>query len=130
MTRKGKLWFKWGLIITISIQFIIMAKAKLAGEMCDVFLSNGLSIEFMFLTGFMEVLATIGLMTSKWRIKSSIVLSCIMIGAIYINLQSYAPMQMLVNVANIGFLAIVLWLEKEKQMLGEDMMQPSKSSLH
>ncbi|MEQ8477564.1 DoxX family protein [Fulvivirga sp.] len=126
MSYKGKLLFKWALIIAIGVQFVAMAYAKLAGEMCDVFLSNGLSLEFMFFVGFMEVLATIGLLTAKFRIKCAIVLSCIMIGAIYVNLQSHDVMQILVDVANIGFLAIVLWLEKEKQMIAEDMMQPSK----
>ncbi|MEQ9165477.1 MAG: DoxX family protein [Fulvivirga sp.] len=126
MSYKGKLLFKWALIIAIGVQFVAMAYAKLAGEMCDVFLSNGLSLEFMFFVGFMEVLATVGLLTAKFRIKSAIVLSCILIGAIYVNLQSHDVMQILVDVANIGFLAIVLWLEKEKQMIAEDMVQPSK----
>ncbi|MEQ8242292.1 DoxX family protein [Fulvivirga sp.] len=126
MSYKGKLLFKWALIIAIGVQFVAMAYAKLVGEMCDVFLSNGLSLEFMFFVGFMEVLATIGLLTAKFRIKSAIVLSCIMIGAIYVNLQSHDVMQILVDVANIGFLAIVLWLEKEKQMIAEDMVHPSK----
>lgn len=130
MSQKSKLWFKWALIITVGIQFLMMAKAKLAGEMCDVFLSNGMSLDFMFFIGFMEVLATIGLLTSKWRIKSSMVLSCIMLGAIYVNAQSYVAVQILVDVANIGFSAIILWLEKEKQMHVEDMMQPSKTSLN
>jgi uncharacterized membrane protein YphA (DoxX/SURF4 family) len=127
MSYKGKLLFKWALIIAIGVQFVAKAYAKLAGEMCDVFLSNGLSLEFMFFVGFMEVLATVGLLTAKFRIKSAIVLSCILIGAIYVNLQSHDVMQILVDVANIGFLAIVLWLEKEKQMFAEDMVQTSKS---
>ncbi|MTI39012.1 DoxX family protein [Fulvivirga lutimaris] len=126
MSYKGKLFFKWALIILVGIQFIAMAHAKLAGEMCDLFLSNGMSLEFMFFVGFMEVLATVGLLTSKWRIKSAVVLSSIMIGAIYVNLQSHGVMEILVDIANIGFLAIVLWLEKEKQMFAEDMVQPSK----
>ena len=130
MSFKGKLFFKWALILLVGMQFLVMAHAKLAGEMCDFYLSNGFSLEFMFLVGFMEVLATIGLLTSKWRIKSAVVLTCIMVGAIYVNLQSQAVMQILVDIANVGFLAIILWLEKEKQMIAEDMVQPSKLDLH
>ncbi len=126
MSFKGKLWFKWVLIIAVGVQFILMAHAKMLGEMCDIFLSNGLSLEFMFFIGFMEVLATIGLLTSRWRVKSVIVLSCIMFGAIYVNTQSYDVLHILVNITNIGFLGIVLWLEKEKQLILEDMMQPIK----
>ena len=126
MSFKGKLWFKWALIIAVGVQFFVMAHAKMAGEMCDIFLSNGLSLEFMFFICFMEVLATIGLLTSRWRIKSSIVLYFIMLGYIYVNMHSYDSLHVLVNVAKLGFLAIILWLLKEKQMIPEDMMQPSK----
>ena len=127
MSYLGKMWFKWVLIAVVGIQFIMMAHDKMVGEMCDIFLSNGLSLEFIFFIGFLEVLATIGLLTSRWRIKSAIVLSLITMGAIYVNTQSYAALHVLVNVSNLGFLAIILWLEKEKQLLPEDMMRPSKS---
>lgn len=122
MTSKSKMWLQWLLIMILSFQFIGAAIAKLMGQMCEHFMSNGFSYEFMMFIGYLEVLSVVGLLFSKFRVKASLVQMIIMSGAIYTHLPNDQVMMTLLCIANIGFSSMIIWAELDKQYLSDDML--------
>lgn len=122
MTSKSKMWLQWLLIMILSFQFIGAAIAKLMGQMCEHFMSNGFSYEFMMFIGYLEVLSVVGLLFSKFRVKASLVQMIIMCGAIYTHLPAHQYLMTLVCISNIGFSSIIIWAELEKKYFSDEML--------
>ncbi len=129
MTTKSKIWIQWLLIMILSFQFVGAAITKLAGGMCDHFLSNGMSIEFMYFIGFLESLSVIGLFFTAYRVKSSLIQILIMAGALYTHLSGMDMLMVLLNITNIGFSSIIIWVQLEKRYIADDMLRQEVGDL-
>ena len=116
MSSKGKIWLQWILIVILSSQFIGAAFAKLLGFMCGHFLDNGLSIGFMYLVGFAEAVTVVMLYVRAYRKLAVMVQMLIMIGAIYTHAINGQMLLALFGVATIGLLAIVLWVDVDREL--------------
>lgn len=106
----------------LSFEFIGAAFAKLAGQMCEHFLSNGLSYDFMMFVGFVEMLSVLGLFFSRLRIPACLIQMAIMCGAIYTHLPHDQYLMSLLNITNIGFSSIIIWADLDKKYLSDEML--------
>lgn len=122
MSIKGKMWFQWIAIVIISFQFSGAAVYKLVGGMCDHFLGNGMTIGFMYFIGFLEATSVLGLFFKHYRIKASLALMLIMMGALLSHIPNEQVLMALLNIANIGFLSIIIWVELDKKYMVDDVV--------
>lgn len=117
------MWFQWIAIMIVSFQFIGAALTKLTGGMCEFFLSNGMTIEFMYFIGFLETISVLGLFFVTFRVKASLILMLIMMGALITHIPNEQMVMELLNIANIGLLSIIIWAELDKKYQADDMVK-------
>ncbi len=127
MTNQAKNILQWLFILILTFQFLLLGYSKLLGEMSSFFIDNGYSLDFMYIVGFLEILASIGLFFRPYRNVSSFIVMIIMVGAFYTHLMNDEIIQVLVNITNVGLAAIVLWVESEKKYAREEMIQNPQS---
>jgi uncharacterized membrane protein len=123
VSNKSKDIFQWVFILILSFQFLLLGYDKLLGELHTYFIDNGYTVGFMYFIGFLEVVSSIGLFFKMYRNLSFFILVIIISGAMYTHLINEETILFLVDITNIGLLAIVIWVESEKRYLREELSQ-------
>jgi uncharacterized membrane protein YphA (DoxX/SURF4 family) len=110
-TGKGRFITLWTLSSLVAFAFFAAGSAKLAGAaaMVDLFDKVGLGQGFRYFTGFLEVAAAIGVLTSRYAYYAAVVLSTVMVGAIIAHVtvlgsSPAAPVMLLVLSGTIAYL--------------------------
>jgi uncharacterized membrane protein YphA (DoxX/SURF4 family) len=127
VSNKSKDVFQWFFILILSLQFLLSGYAMLLGEVGAYFIDNGYAVGFMYFIGFLEVVCSIGLFFKPYRSLSCFILVFIMSGAMYTHLTNEEIILFLVDITNIGALAIIIWVESEKRYLKEELSQSTQS---
>lgn len=107
---------QWVLIVLIAFQFIYLGFSKLSGDMQLSFDAWGYSGWFMYFVGGIEVGTGVGLFFNRARLISCFTQAVIMIGAAITHYLHGEPWVILINIGVIGLVAIIAWLDYDKQL--------------
>jgi putative oxidoreductase len=106
---KVRLITLWTVSGLVALAFMGAGGAKLAGAsaMVELFDKVGLGQWFRYFTGFLEVLAGIGLLISRYAFYAAVLLAIVMIGAIiaHVTVLGSSPAAPLVLLVLVGIIA-------------------------
>jgi uncharacterized membrane protein YphA (DoxX/SURF4 family) len=108
---KGRQITLWTLSGFVALAFLAAGSAKLTGAaaMVEVFDKVGFGQWFRYFTGLLEVVAAIGLLTSRYAFHAAVLLATVMVGAVIAHLtvlgnSPAAPALLLVLSGTIAYL--------------------------
>jgi hypothetical protein len=123
MLFKGKVLFQWFLILILSSQIFYIGSNILIGDLNCYLLSTGISQSIIISLGIIELISTITILFKRYRFLTAFVQIFIICGIMFTDMGSIGPLTLLLNISNIGFLAIILWFEKDMEYLEHEVIQ-------